>query len=1067
VPKKPQQLAKLSRPRLYDAVLRERLFMLLDEKRKHPAIWITGPPGSGKTTLVCSYLEDRKLRGIWYQVDAGDGDLSTFFYYLTEAAKALPSRKKPLPLLTPEYLPDVPGFARRYFRELFSRLPDAGILVLDNFQEAAQGVLDQVIGIAVSEVPGSMALMVISRAEPLAEFSKHLPNERLVVLGWDELKLRFDEARAIASARTELDVHTLKVLFEKSDGWAAGLTLMLERSRRDKPASADIGTASREAVFNYFAAQIFNTANAETRETLIRTSVFSSFSLQLAERISANPQAGKLLDELCQRQLFTYRRGTGEPRYQYHDLFREFLLQRMREALNSRDQQALMREAAILLAGHGAHEEAFHMYVLSADWPAATDLVYRFAPALLAQGRFRTLQEWILAHGDDRVQGNSWLLYWLGNASMQTDLAKAGELLARAFESFGAEHDPIGQCLCAAELIRVQYYQYDNFEPLDIWIAAFDRLLETTLTFPDPASEMKVCSALGLALSARQPGHPRLPKMLARTADLLDADIDVNQKVAAGMALFIHYTIANQLPQAQHIIEKVSPLLASPEVTALNRVYWWLQLGYYHFRRAANVEAEQAWEEADKFTEEHGLRQTDFIGRCFRAFHFAAKFDYRKGQEVLDGLEAKVTDARPSMGALYNLARCLLEMSRENGMDAAHYGRLALACALRTGRPFYRIGWRAQVAAALAMAGEHEAAEQLVEDAWRESEGTWLASYRSNLLMARAYSAIRQGLTKRAHESIREMLRIARENDSWAYLRTAPSVKDVVLEEALAAGIEVPFVQMMVRRFEMRPRRLDIEAWPWPVKVYSLGEFRIEVDGLALTFSRKAPKKPLALLKAIIAFGGRNVPEQKLVDALWPDEDVNSARESLTVSLHRLRKLLVHSDAVQLVEGQISLDPSLCWIDAWGFERATSESDRQPEKSAAADPVWRMYRGHFLAEEIDASWALSMRERLRGQFLRYISTVGRRHEEAGSLDVAVLLYQKGIEADDLAEELYQGLMRCHMRLDRRAEGMAAYRRLRQTLSVTLGISPSTQSEQLFKSLKGDPLAADRRSVPYP
>ena len=103
MPKKSQQLAKLSRPRLYDALPRERLFALLDEKRKHPAIWIAGPPGAGKTTLVGSYLEDRKLPGIWYQVDAGDNDLSTFFYYLTEAAKAFASRK-PLPLLTPEYL---------------------------------------------------------------------------------------------------------------------------------------------------------------------------------------------------------------------------------------------------------------------------------------------------------------------------------------------------------------------------------------------------------------------------------------------------------------------------------------------------------------------------------------------------------------------------------------------------------------------------------------------------------------------------------------------------------------------------------------------------------------------------------------------------------------------------------------------------------------------------------------------------------------------------------------------------------------------------------------------------
>jgi len=61
-------------------------------------------------------------------------------------------------------------------------------------------------------------------------------------------------------------------------------------------------------------------------------------------------------------------------------------------------------------------------------------------------------------------------------------------------------------------------------------------------------------------------------------------------------------------------------------------------------------------------------------------------------------------------------------------------------------------------------------------------------------------------------------------------------------------------------------------------------------------------------------------------------------------------------------------------------------------------------------------------------------------------------YRRGIEADELAEEFYQGVMRCHAAMGRTAEGMAAYRRLRQTLSVVLGVQPSESSEQLMQLL---------------
>jgi ATP/maltotriose-dependent transcriptional regulator MalT len=77
--------AKITPPTLAAVFPRTRLFRVLDRART-PVV-DHRPPGAGKTTLVASYLAARHLPMLWYQVDTGDADPATFFYYLGVAAK--------------------------------------------------------------------------------------------------------------------------------------------------------------------------------------------------------------------------------------------------------------------------------------------------------------------------------------------------------------------------------------------------------------------------------------------------------------------------------------------------------------------------------------------------------------------------------------------------------------------------------------------------------------------------------------------------------------------------------------------------------------------------------------------------------------------------------------------------------------------------------------------------------------------------------------------------------------------------------------------------------------------
>ena len=115
--------AKLSQPSVTGYYPRTRLFDQLDDARDRPGVWVTGPAGSGKTTLAASYVADRGLPCLWYTLDAGDADPATWFSYLGMAARGLASEGTELPALTPEYLPGLPTFTRNFFETLCAGLP--------------------------------------------------------------------------------------------------------------------------------------------------------------------------------------------------------------------------------------------------------------------------------------------------------------------------------------------------------------------------------------------------------------------------------------------------------------------------------------------------------------------------------------------------------------------------------------------------------------------------------------------------------------------------------------------------------------------------------------------------------------------------------------------------------------------------------------------------------------------------------------------------------------------------------------------------------------------------------
>ena len=258
------------------------------------------------------------------------------------------------------------------------------------------------------------------------------------------------------------------------------------------------------------------------------------------------------------------------------------------------------------------------------------------------------------------------------------------------------------------------------------------------------------------------------------------------------------------------------------------------------------------------------------------------------------------------------------------------------------------------------------------------------------------------------------------------------------------------------------PLSADAPAHP-AVRIYTLGRFSLLLQGQPAVFGRKTPHRPLELLKAIIAAGGRDISLSMLTSILWPDSDGDDAKRAFDTTLFRLRKILGDERVINLREGKVSLDSRYCWTDVWAFERLAGRLNRirtldVTGKDALAleqlsTQLLALYQDHFLAREDMTPWSVSLRERLRSKYIHILLETGHYWETHGFWDKAIASYQKGLEVDDLIESFYQRLMVCLLQLQRYSEGMATYRRCCRVLSISLGLQPEAETEALYHALK--------------
>lgn len=241
------------------------------------------------------------------------------------------------------------------------------------------------------------------------------------------------------------------------------------------------------------------------------------------------------------------------------------------------------------------------------------------------------------------------------------------------------------------------------------------------------------------------------------------------------------------------------------------------------------------------------------------------------------------------------------------------------------------------------------------------------------------------------------------------------------------------------------------------LNVHMLDGFQVWLGGDAL--ATPPAGKAEALLKLLLLRRRRPLSRARLCAALWPESDAHNARNSLNVTLHRLRRALGRTHLIgHCAQGYQLVHAGPVWLDTEQFalhaEMGQLEELAGRHRNAIGqyEAAIAIYRSDLAdessADEPLAADAQALRERLN----EVLERLAALHEQAADWHACLQTTLRHLALDGCNEPAHRRAMRCYARLGQLQLAERQYLRCVNRLRHQLALAPSEETVALYRGI---------------